>query len=339
MIQKEIPVIKWWLFSASLLFGCRLSSDAPDISHIDINLPLYHLEDKIWNLDTTDLRAELDTLFVEHPDFSDVFFNQILTYPGIEMSPVINTITFLRDPDMRKLYSSVSQEFPDFAQFERDFVRAMQYYKYYFPDAVIPAIYTCVTGLGVGAFSIGEEILGIGLEFYLGEDYSMYDPQLFPSYIRRTMNPDHLVAKTMQALLEAKVGETSGIRMLDFMIRNGKVLYLKEKIMPFVSDTVILEFTPGQITWLKEHERQIWAHFLESELLYSTDYRKFQKLITPSPNVPNMPPETPGRAGNWIGLQIIRSFMARNSEVSLEKLLYETDAQSILARSRYKPEM
>jgi len=48
--------------------------------------------------------------------------------------------------------------------------------------------------------------------------------------------------------------------------------------------------------------------------------------------------DSPPRLGEWIGLQIIRSYMQKNPEVTLAMMMQETDAQNILTLSGYKPE-
>jgi hypothetical protein len=121
------------------------------------------------------------------------------------------------------------------------------------------------------------------------------------------------------------------------MIRNGIELYIKQKLLPETPDSVNMEFTSTQLEWLRNNEAQIWAFLLEEDLLYSVDYRRFQKLITPSPNVPNMPPEAPGRVANWVGYRIICDYMDAHPNESLPDLLEDRDPQIILAESGYKP--
>jgi uncharacterized protein YjaZ len=48
--------------------------------------------------------------------------------------------------------------------------------------------------------------------------------------------------------------------------------------------------------------------------------------------------DSPPRLGEWIGLQIIRSYMQKNPEITLQMMMQETDAQKILTLSGYKPE-
>jgi hypothetical protein len=39
----------------------------------------------------------------------------------------------------------------------------------------------------------------------------------------------------------------------------------------------------------------------------------------------------------WLGQQIVKSYMKHNSDVTLEDLMNEKDAQKILSKSKYKP--
>jgi hypothetical protein len=121
------------------------------------------------------------------------------------------------------------------------------------------------------------------------------------------------------------------------MIRNGIELYVKKKLLPEVPDSVNMEFTSSQLAWLQDNEAQIWAFLLEEDLLYSVDYRRFQKLVTPSPNVPNMPPEAPGRVANWVGYRIIADYMEGHPDEELSGLFIDRDPQLLLAESGYKP--
>jgi uncharacterized protein YjaZ len=62
------------------------------------------------------------------------------------------------------------------------------------------------------------------------------------------------------------------------------------------------------------------------------------KLVNPSPTgTTKMPTNSPGRAGNWMGYRIIRAYMKKHPNTSLEQLMALKDAQKILDESKYKP--
>jgi hypothetical protein len=107
--------------------------------------------------------------------------------------------------------------------------------------------------------------------------------------------------------------------------------------MPFEEDTVIMEYTPDKLQWCRDNERNLWAHFLTEDLLYSQDFSKFQKLVQHSPNAPGLPLEAPGRTANWMGYRIVRALMERQGNMSLLELVEMRDAQKVLDLSKYKP--
>jgi len=50
-----------------------------------------------------------------------------------------------------------------------------------------------------------------------------------------------------------------------------------------------------------------------------------------------MPPEAPGRIANYMGWQIVKTYMNRYPDKGLEMLIMENDAQKILDLSKFKP--
>ena len=121
------------------------------------------------------------------------------------------------------------------------------------------------------------------------------------------------------------------------MIHNGKKLYALDLLLPYTPDSVKLEVTPAQVSWLEDNELEMWAHLLKEELLYSSNWQDIRKLVDYSPHSPGMPPEAPGRSANWIGWQIVKAYMGKHPETSLPQLFALQDAQALLDESRYKP--
>jgi uncharacterized protein YjaZ len=95
---------------------------------------------------------------------------------------------------------------------------------------------------------------------------------------------------------------------------------------------------PEQITWCQENESYIWRYFIEKELLYSTDSKlpnRFTNLAPFSKFYLEIDNESPGRVGQWIGWQIVRSFM-QNNKVSMQEMI-KMDAKELFEKSKYKP--
>jgi hypothetical protein len=319
--------------------SCKPGKNIPDVSNINVVIQIQRFEQDLFALDTANLEQGISDLRSKYgPFFNDVFLRitQDKTDPDTSASHTI--LKILKSPSLQKLKDTCASAFPDLEQYEKNLEQAFKFQKYYLPDAPVPAVVSYVSEFGLGTFTYGDSLLGVGLDFFLGFDFTGYDPNYFPDYIKRTMTPDYMVPKMIEAQASNLVGPVNGDRLLDYMITNGKMLYLKDLLLPYESDEVKMEYTEKQLEWAEENEFLTWTHFLKEELIYSTRMDEIQKLINPSPVAPGgMPQEAPGRIGNWMGWQIIKSYMKRNPEVTIPQLLAETDNQRILDKAMYKP--
>jgi uncharacterized protein YjaZ len=91
--------------------------------------------------------------------------------------------------------------------------------------------------------------------------------------------------------------------------------------------------------WCNTYEARVWAHLVQEELLYETDYMSINKWINQAPFVSGIPKDSPGRLGQWVGLKIVRNYMQNRPNTKLTELMTNNNAQEILARSKYKPKL
>jgi len=338
------------LLSLLLLSGfvsCRSGEEdlvRPDVSHMEVQTEIRRFERDLFAMDTLRPDAErvrLDSLYGE---FAAVFFGQILLIDNPQIAPEgagPYLRGFIGHDATRRLYDTIQVVYPELDREKKHFDLAFRYLHYFFPHLPPPRITTFLSEFSVANFIFGEDELALGLDLYLGEDYpyASMDPTnpIFSGYLTRTYNRDHVVPRTLKPLLEDMVGPPSGERLIDHILRNGKVLYLQQLILPGIPDTARLEYTPAQLDWLQTNERDIWAFFTSENLLYSTDWKKYRKYVEYAPHSPGMPEEAPGRAGDWIGLQIVKAWLRRHPEAGPAGLLRIRDTQEILESSRYKP--
>ncbi|MEZ5040495.1 MAG: hypothetical protein R2828_11395 [Saprospiraceae bacterium] len=334
-------------FLLVLFSACQQSSQkvVPDVSGINVDLKIDRFEQALFSIDTSRLEEGLAELEKRFPEFSEVYFKYVLGSKDEEVAPeghLAYMRGFLSHPGLIHLYDTCLQVYPNLNEIEAELEQAMRFYKYYFPNEEVPHFTTFISEYSIAAFIYPENALGIGLDFFLGADYPYwkYNPQNpnFSDYMVRTNNRDHLVSKAIQPLIEDHLGEAPGERLLDLMIHNGKKLYIRDLLIPYAPDTVLLEMTPLQVQWLKDNEFNIWTHFIGEKLLYSSEFRKIRKLVDYSPTGPSdMPPEAPGRMGNWIGWQIVKRFMVQHPTMSVQELIDLRNSQLILEESKFKP--
>lgn len=340
----------WKTISSCLLlllfFACQQDKGnyIPDVSDIPVEVNVRQFEQELFAIDTNQIEAGLKRVEAVDPDFAEIYFRYVLRSKDSIVAPEghLNYMTgFLTHPGARELYQTCQNTYSDFAPYQAEFEKAFQFFKYYFPDQPIPTVTTYLSEFSIACFVYENNALATGLDFFLGNEfpYQEYNPMNpnFSNYLVRTFNKDHLVSKTLKPLVNDLLGEVKGIRMLDHMIHNGKALYILDRLLPYASDTIIMEVTKPQLEWLEGNELEMWAYFLQEELMYDNDWNKYRKFVEYSPNSPGMPAEAPGRTANWIGWMIVEKYMERFPETTMTELINLSDPQQVLDKSRYKP--
>lgn len=321
----------------------------PDTSGIELDYKIVRYEQMLSKLDTNNIINEFDQIRSTHPAFTDLYFNRIVPLsPEGEFNDAFytNLNGFLGDKRIRFLLDTVELLFSNIENtIGKDLDKAYKNTKYYFPEFSAPNVYTIISEYAYQQFLFeddqGKDGLGLGLDLYMGRSfpYKSVAPGLpsFSEYITRTFDRDHMVKKIMDIILDDIIGPPPGTRMIDHMIHNGKKTYILNHILPETPDSVLMEFTSKQAKWVTENEEQMWAFFFKENLFYETNMMEINKYISTSPDSPNMPKEAPGMTGNYMGWQIIKTYMTRFPDTSLKDLLGINDTQKIMDDSRYKP--
>jgi gliding motility-associated lipoprotein GldB len=267
---------------------------------------------------------ELANLKAEYPFF----------FP--EGTPDAVWIDKMQNKDWRALYAEVQKKFPDFNKQTTEIEDLFKHFKYYFPETVMPKIYTVIAEMDYHNKAIyADDKLIIALELYLGKSHQFYT---FPEYLKQNFEERQMMPDIVSSFAVRKIPPPTEKTLLANMIYYGKELYMKDIMLPDYTDAEKMGYTPEQITWSQENESYIWRYFIEEDLLFSTDAKLENRFVNMAPfskfylEIDN---ESPGRIGQWIGWQIVRSFM-ENNEVSLQEML-KMDAKQIFERSKYKP--
>ena len=328
------------LLALCLLYACSNDNDrrVPDVSNIPVEIKLQRFEQDLFQLDTNNLQAGMQQLTGKYPALLPLFaLNIIHDQTNPTETPLQAVGSFLRAPEAHHLNDTVQQLYGNLDWLERDLSQMFRYYRYYFPRKPVPQIATIVSEFGTDAFTAGDSLCGIGLDMYLGENFPGYNPEIFPDYIRRQFRREYMPVRLAKALAQNAVEAPPGQRLLDLMLYNGKQLYIVDCLLPLTPDSLKMGYTRTQIEGCEANEQQVWARLLSQNLLYSTDFGKFKKLVTPSPNAPVVFQEAPGEVGNWLGWQIVKAYMKRYPETSMEQWLNFSDAQKFLEEAKYKP--
>lgn len=242
----------------------------------------------------------------------------------------------LQNKDWRALYNEVQKKYPNFDKQTTEIENLFKHIKYYFPETITPKAYTVIAEMDYNSKAIyANDKLIIALELYLGTNHKFYQ---FPEYLKQNFEERQMMPDIVSSFALTKVPPPSDKTLLSSMIYYGKQLYLKDLLLPNYSDAERIGYKPEQITWCQENESYMWRFFIDDNLLFDTDSRLPNRFINLAPfskfylEIDN---ESPGRIGQWVGWQIVRSFMEHN-ESGLQDML-KMDAKQIFEKSKYKP--
>lgn len=241
------------------------------------------------------------------------------------------------DTLQQALRKEVSTAFTDFEPYLSDLELFYKHVSYYFPEAEIPTVITLTNDVDVdNRVVLADSLLFIGLDNYLGADHEFY--QGMSRYVARDLDPDYMVSDVAEAFATSVIPYPKERSFVSRMIYFGKIVYLKDLLLPQIPDALKIRYTEDELDWAKANEGQIWRYFVERELLYSTDYQLNPSFLDPAPFSKfrlELDNESPGRIGRYVGWQIVRAYMLNHSDTPEQWI--SLPGEELFSASGYKP--
>lgn len=291
-----------------------------DVSKIEVDLKLHRFDVDFYTANPKDLNSlkhKYPVLFPEQPD--SVWFQK------------------MNDKDEVDLYKETQKVYKNIESLKTELTSLFKHVKYYNKRFTSPRVITMLTNIDYDNRVVyADSLLLISLDAYLGENHQFYND--YPAYVKENNKKEHIIVDVAKSLINAQIINIKPRRFVDKMIHRGKKMYLLDAYLPNVLDKEKIGYLPRKFDWAKTNEEQIWKYFIENEILYSTN-REFDKRfldIAPfSKFYMEQDRQSPGRIGEFIGWQIVRSYMQKN-DVSLQELLQKNE-EEIFKNSKYKP--
>ena len=337
----------------SFLFSCQGNKDIPDVSDIKIMVEVKRFEQDFFAIDTNQLTFSLDKLIKKYPHFTPDFVYNIL---GLNLNNVMiagtpeqNALsTFIRD--YKPMKDSADLLFGSFKKEEKEIKKGLQFVKYYFPTYELPkTIITFIgpidanflTSFGTQGDILTSEGLGIGLQLHMGSNFSAYTSplgqEIYPAYMSANFDPAHIPVNCMHNIIDDLFPtKPSGNPLIEQMVEKGKRLYLLHKFLPSTNENICLGYTEKQLKESYNHEALIWQFFMSNDLLNVSDQNIIKNYIGESPRTAELGDDAPGNIGSFSGLQIVKKFMNKFPETTLNDLM-KLPPREVYSRSKYKP--
>jgi hypothetical protein len=344
---KTYKVITAVFVLATISFaGCK-SNDRwnPDVSKIQVNVKFIRFEKLLYGIDTAHFEEGFRKLTSEHPMMMELYMMRLHHF-RIDNPKAIQFFKrkYIADRYMHdSLYPDVEKVFSNevIAGLENQFSDAFRHVKYYYPADTVPKMYTFINPWDVPSATY-PNILAVGLDMFLGENYRYYPTLEYPEYLRKRLRKEYILPEALKTWFQNKYDIQKQVdpSLLSNMIFLGKRLFYLDMMKPDLADTLKIGYTTRQLKWCKDNEGDIWDQLVVNNLLFNTNADKVGRYINDGPftnDADNFPQESAPRLGEWVGWQIVKKYMEENPKVTPDELFKEKDYRKILTLSKYKP--
>ncbi len=328
--------MKQLVFSLSIifcLFSCNSECEyAVDLNNVKADVTIKRLEKDLFK---SNKQEDIKIILAKNPLFTEKYLLTALPDTQALSQILYNMYT---NPDLKEFYFKGEKDNEEFKGLEAAIESLFKHVKYYYPSFHIPQVYTYVTGLEKNTqLYVEDSLIVIGIDHFFGKN-TKFRPQEY-DYMLERLQGKYIAPWIAFRLANEKFTQrnTDDETLLIDMIHWGKTHYFMKRVMPCTPDSTIIMYTGAQMTEVEDNMDLVWAHFIENKLFYETKPDIKRRYVEESPKVSAIGEKCPGRIGRYVGWQVVKAYMEKNPEVTLQQLMEETDAQKIFKLSKYKP--
>ncbi|NJK85636.1 MAG: hypothetical protein HC906_06395 [Bacteroidales bacterium] len=325
------------LLSVVLMVACKNKNVAPEGGGKSISIEIKRFEQDLFRIDPAKIQEIIPNLNTEYNRFFQIFNYRIIQIGN----PMDNLYAerlkqFITDYNMYKLFERCDSVFNDLSWLERDFEESFKTYSMYFPEREIPKIYTFISGFNQSVVS-DSNLLGIGLDKYLGQEEELYNQLGVYNYLRVNMHKNKILPDAIRlwGLTEFEFNDSIN-NLISNMVYEGANMYFTNQILTDCPDTLLWGFTHKQLDFCTHNEKQMWTYLIENKMLFNSDKFTINKFTSEGPFTKDFSTASPARAAVWLGYNIVKSYVNKNN-ISLTELMNERNYMKILNLSGYNP--
>jgi gliding motility-associated lipoprotein GldB len=246
-------------------------------------------------------------------------------------------IAKINDTIQQELNTEVLKAYPEFSKQEDELNSLFQHLSYYFPSFKAPTIFTVTSEVDYkNKVLLANDYLFISLDTYLGKEHPFYIG--IQEYLKKNFEESQILPDVAAVYAEQYVPKPANKSFLSHMVYYGKILYVKELLLPEIPAHEKMGYTEDELEWVQANEEQIWRYFVERELIFESDTELYTRFLYPAPFSKfylELDSESPDRVGQYIGWKIIKQYM-KKTDSDLQGMLI-TNAETIFNKANYKP--
>lgn len=340
-MKKKLLFVTFVIFIASS--SCNNNKNIPDVSNIKVDLKIERFENDFFNSDTNNLTQSFEKLNQQYPSFFPDYLFHILELQTQPDSAINQAKLFLIDKIYREINIDAMKKFVSLKKVKTELELGLKLTKYYFQNYNLPKkIYTFVGPIdGIGTALTSDHNFAIGLQGYLGKDYPAYHDtyivQTYPPYKTKRFEEQYIATNCIKNVIEELYPDKStGRPLAERIIEQGKRLFLLDALLPTTADSIKTGYTQNQLQECFDNEKNIWAYFVQANLLFEREPSIVSPYVTDGPKTQELSETAPGNIGQFTGWQIVKKWMKDNPKINLQQLM-QTPNTTIFNEVNYKP--
>ncbi|HWY34563.1 MAG TPA: hypothetical protein VNX68_07945, partial [Nitrosopumilaceae archaeon] len=169
-IEMQKWIFRLALFLVIILYSCGNDRLKVDVSNIEFpQVRINRLEKDIFSMDPQAISRYSPEMLKKYGNFYNNFIYNVINHGETPDSVFRAVSAFIKDPDIKDVYSEVVKKFPDteIDKISMELTQAFKYFKWHFPTEKTPFHYaTYVSGFEYNFLPV-DSTLGIGLDMYL----------------------------------------------------------------------------------------------------------------------------------------------------------------------------
>ena len=281
--------------------------------------------------------SSLQRMNTEYPVPTRLLIEDVLSIGSVQEPRIEQCLRdFYLDSTMQMLLEDVHNEFADLDGEEQEISSVFYQIKKADPAFKIPFMYAQISGLNQ-SIVVGDSLLGISLDKYLGPDYPLY-VRYYHDYQRRVMGREWLVPDALFFYLSYVYPPRSSEvhTLLDCIADYGKIHWVIAhcRNIPLEQE---MGFDAERVRWFREHEGEVWEWMERHDALASSDSALLHWFVEPRGGRLYGGKESPDQIGLWLGGQMVDHYMKSHPQVTIGELLRMSDYKKMLRESGYHP--
>lgn len=161
----------------------------------------------------------------------------------------------------------------------------------------------------------------IAFNHYLGSEHPAYAS--LDSYKRQSKTESAMAYDIAEALVATQYPfvKSEASAVINRLIYEGALIEAKMRLVRNASRAEALGYSDDQLKWLIANEKEIWNKMVSSKMLFDNSATLAERLVSPAPFTAPLSTDTPGRAGRFIGHNIVKKYIESNPNVKVSDLL------------------